>query len=195
MTRVAYSKSDRFRCNYSKKTSMISWQYADWLETVISSCTLLSSTGMHGQTSRIDKEAQIEEAKIECMHMETHRVVIHSPAVVSSLSVSCCGNRMLSPTDRKWMGLWRDDTADWNTWLSKQNPKYSFLSYHATQHEWNTTCILLEGITNHISVSYQHCGCTSGERLWGLVLWLAESDPHWAQSETSLHAAMLDIFG
>lgn len=32
-------------------------------------------------------------------------------------------------------------------WLSKQNPKYSFLSYHATQHEWNKTCILLEGGT------------------------------------------------
>lgn len=34
-----------------------------------------------------------------------------------------------------------------NIWLSKQNPKYSFLSYHATQHEWNITCILLEGET------------------------------------------------
>lgn len=36
-----------------------------------------------------------------------------------------------------------------NIWLSKQNPKYSFLNYHATQHEWNKTCILLEGGTWH----------------------------------------------
>lgn len=78
-----------------------------------------------------------------------------------------------------------------NIWLSKQNPKYSFLNYHATQHEWNKTCILLEE------------GKHDTHSCFLLTLWTHKvrgrenQNPdwmRWSESEPSLDAAMVDIF-
>lgn len=115
--------------------------------------------------------------------------------VLMSLFLSCCGSRMFSPTDRKLMELWAD--AATHIWLSKQNPKYSFLSYHATQHRWNITCILLEGETRTTLLFPTDTVDVLGEGQREPEPRLDEmrSDPHWAESEPSLDAAMLDIFG